>query len=85
MTLNGTRDAAWRDMEQVTDPERGKLRKAANDGVQAAVWVAFFVVLALLLVVAAGWALGHRWSLGAPEPMRSLPTLPGKTPEPQRP
>ncbi|HVY30676.1 MAG TPA: hypothetical protein VHB79_29155 [Polyangiaceae bacterium] len=70
-------------MEHVHDPDHGKLRKAASDGFQAAVWVGFFALLALLLVLGIGWGLSQRWSLHAPDSLPVLPTLPGKTPEPQ--
>ena len=68
-------------MEHATNPEQGKLRKAASDGVQAAVWVGFFVVLAVLMALAIGWGISSRWSLGHPD-LPTLPTLPGKTPSP---
>lgn len=70
-------------MEHVHVSEQGKLRKAASDGFQAAVWVGFFVMLAVLVVLGIGWGLSQRWSLHAPESLPTLPTLPGKTPEPQ--
>jgi hypothetical protein len=68
-------------MEQVTDPEQGKLRKAASDGAQASIWIWFLAMLALLIVLAVGWGLSHRVSPHAPDMQPELPTLPGKQPE----
>jgi hypothetical protein len=65
--------------------ERGKLRRAASDGTQAAVWVAFFVGLALSIALALAWGLTHRFSPQLPEVDPELPSLPGRTPQPQPP
>jgi hypothetical protein len=72
-------------MEPMTDPEQGKLRKAAGDGVQATVWVLALVALCGLLAVGVGLGLRHRFSIQSPGIGPDLPTLPGKTPEPQKP
>lgn len=69
----------------MTDPEQGKLRKAAGDGVQATVWVLSLVGLLALLAVGVGFGLRHRLSIQSPGAAPELPTLPGKTPEPQNP
>lgn len=72
-------------MQPITDPEQGKLRKAAGDGVQATIWVLALVALAVALVVGIGWSLSHRFSVQSPGISPDLPTLPGKTPGPQNP
>lgn len=72
-------------MERVTDPDQGKLRKAASDGTQATVWVFALVALCALLVLGVGWGLRHRFSIQSPGLSPELPTLPGKTPQPQNP
>ncbi len=72
-------------MEHATLPERGRLRKAASDGVQAAIWIWFLVTLIVLIVLGVGWGLSHRFSVHAPDLRPALPTLPGKVPEPQKP
>ena len=72
-------------MQHVSDLEPGKLRKAASDGAQAAVWIWFLVMLLVLIVAGAVWGLGHRLSVRAPELSPALPTLPGKMPHPERP
>jgi uncharacterized membrane protein len=72
-------------MEQVTDPGQGKLGNAASHGARAAVWIWFLVTIAVLVVLAVGWAISHRVSPHAPDLQPELPTLPGKTPEPQNP
>ncbi len=72
-------------MEPVTDPEQGKMRKAAGDGVQATVWVLALLALGALLAVGVGWGLKHRFSVQSPGISPDLPTLPGKTPEPRNP
>lgn len=65
--------------------ERGKMRKAASDGAQAAIWVWFFVMLAAVVVLAAAWGLRHRLTPRAPDLQPSLPALPGQPPEPKSP
>jgi hypothetical protein len=72
-------------MDHVTDPDQGKLRKAASDGAQAAIWIWFLAMLAVLVVLGVGWGLSHRVNPHAPDLQPELPTLPGKTPEPQNP
>lgn len=72
-------------MEHVRDPEQGKLRKAADDGAQAAIWVWFLVMLGVLIVLGVAWGVRHRVNPHAPDLQPELPTLPGKTPEPQNP
>jgi hypothetical protein len=72
-------------MEHATDPEQGKMRKAASDGAQAAIWIWFLAMLAVLIVLGVAWGLRHRVSPHAPDLQPELPTLPGKTPEPQNP
>lgn len=63
--------------------ERGRMRKAANDGVQAAMWIGFFAVVAVCIAGAVAWGLQHRMG---PDPRAvpplDLPTLPGRTPQP---
>lgn len=65
--------------------ERGKLRRAASDGTQAAVWVSFFVGLALLIALALAWGFRHRLSLQLPEVDPELPSVPGRPPQPAPP
>lgn len=72
-------------MEPVTDPEHGRMRKAAGDGVQATVWVVALLALGVLLAIGMAWALNHRFSIQSPGISPELPTLPGKTPEPNNP
>ena len=72
-------------MEHVSDPEHGKLRKAANDGVQAAIWIWFLVTLLVLIVGGVVWGLGHRLSVPSPELSPALPTLPDKPQRPETP
>jgi hypothetical protein len=72
-------------MQSVPDPDQGKLRRAASDGAQAAVWVGFLITLVVLLVLGVAWGLSHRLSIQTPGVSPELPTLPGKPPEPQRP
>jgi hypothetical protein len=72
-------------MEHVTDPDRGKMRKAAGDGVQATVWVVAVVSLLVVLALGVVWGLRHRVSIQSPGVGPELPTLPGKTPEPTNP
>ena len=73
-----------RAMEPVTNPEHGKLR-AASDGTQAAVWIWILAMVGVLIVLGAAWGLRHRFIPHAPDLQPELPTLPGKTPEPQNP
>jgi fatty acid desaturase len=68
-----------------TDPDQGKMRKAAGDGVQATVWVLALVSLAVLLAVGVGWGLTNRFSIQSPGVSPDLPTLPGSPPEPRNP
>jgi hypothetical protein len=63
--------------------ERGRMRRAASDGTQAAIWVWFFAMLALLIALGVAWGLQHRIAPELPEMQPQLPTLPGKPPEPQ--
>lgn len=72
-------------MEQATEPERGKMRKAAGDGVQATVWVVALVSLLVVLALGVVWGLRHRFSIQSPGVGPDLPTLPGKTPAPANP
>jgi len=72
-------------MEPVTDPEQGKLRKAASDEAQASIWIGFLVALIVLILIGIGWGLSHRLSLHAPQLRPELPTLPGTLPEPRKP
>lgn len=72
-------------MEHAPLPEHTRLRKAASDGLQAAIWIVFFMVLAALLVLGIGWGLGRHWSVSAPEIHPGVPTLPGNPPRPEKP
>jgi hypothetical protein len=72
-------------MDHATDPDQGKMRKAAGDGVQATVWVVALLALAVVLAVGVVWGLKNRFSIQSPGVGPDLPTLPGRTPEPQNP
>ena len=63
--------------------ERGQMRRAASDGVQAAVWIWFLVMLAVLIALGVAWGLRQRISPSVPELKPELPTLPGRPPEPR--
>jgi hypothetical protein len=40
--------------------ERGKMRRAADDGTQRAIWIAFYVALGIMMVVGVAAGLRHR-------------------------
>lgn len=73
------------DMERVTDPDEGKLRKSAGAGLQATLGVVALLALLALIAVGVGWSLRHRFTIQSPGVSPELPTLPGKTPEPKNP
>lgn len=66
-------------------PERGRLRKSADDGAQAAIWFTFLAVLAVLIALGVAWGLTHRISPRAPQLQPELPSLPGQQPAPKEP
>ncbi|MDF3066124.1 MAG: hypothetical protein K0R38_1725 [Polyangiaceae bacterium] len=72
-------------MEPVTDPNRGTMRNAGGDGVQATVWVVAMLSVLVLLALGVAWGMKNRFSIQSPGVSPDLPTLPGKTPEPNNP
>jgi hypothetical protein len=62
--------------------ERGQMRRAASDGAQAAIWIWFLVMLAVLIALGVAWGLRQRLSPNAPDLEPELPTLPGQAPRP---
>jgi hypothetical protein len=63
--------------------ERGQMRRAASDGTQAAIWIWFLIMLAVLIALGVAWGLRQRISPSAPQLEPELPTLPGQPPQPQ--
>jgi hypothetical protein len=54
--------------------ERGRMRRAADDGTQQKVWLAFYVALGLLLFIGVAAGLGQRADSG--EALPAPPTAP---------
>lgn len=62
-----------------TDPDHGKMRKAASDRAQAVVWIWFWITLFLLLALGVAWGLMRHTSIDIPARPHA-PTLPGEPP-----